>query len=258
MTYSITVTAPAAAVAVLTFHDPARDNQLCWAAMDELAQRLRQCRESGTRVVILATPQPGPWLQHAWLRDLCDGLRGEAPTGSGSGWFEAQEELTREEMVSIAAISGDTCGGGAELGWACDIRIVEEQARFAQPEVDMGITTGIGGCSRLARLAGRTLATERVLTGSYQPARRLYEAGAITRLVPAGGSLAAATALAASLAAQAPAAIAGLKRILAYGDEHPLADSLRFEQDTFQAVAATAAALENMERTQARYDAGDR
>jgi enoyl-CoA hydratase/carnithine racemase len=242
------------AIAVVTFSDPARNNQVCWAAVDELGETLRDCRESGARVVILASGLDGHWLQHAWLQDLLDGVQGKEQTGTGLGWFGVQEELAHESVVSIAAISGDASGGGAELGWACDIRIAERQARFSQPEVDMGLTTGIGGCSRLARLAGRATATDMVLTGRPLSAQRLYDLGAISRLVAAGEALAGALELARSLVCRSPAALAGLKRILADASDLPLTEALQHEQAVFQSVVVTGEALTGMQRVQSGYD----
>ena len=241
-------------VAVLTFSDPVRRNQLCWAAIDALAQQFRHCRESGARVVILASGLAGHWLEHAWLRDLSNGVQGREQTGTGAGWFDCLNELAHEDVISIAAISGDCSGGGAELGWACDLRIAEAQARFSQPEIAMGLTTGIGGSSRLARLAERTAATEMVLTGKPLGAQRLYELGAINRVVATGESLPVALEMAAELVEKSPAAIAGLKRILAVNERVPLDEALRYEQEVFQSVVNTDLAIAGMEAAQSRYD----
>jgi enoyl-CoA hydratase/carnithine racemase len=243
-------------VAVLTFSDPRRCNQVSWAAIDALAEQLKHARESGARVIILASGLPGHWLEHAWLRDLSNGVQGLEQTGSGAGWFSALEELSHEGVISIAAISGDCSGGGAELGWACDFRIAESQARFSQPEVNMGLTTGIGGSSRLARLAGRSTATEMVLTGRPMSAQRLYDLGAVNKVVATGQGLEAALELARELAEKSPAAVAGLKRILAVNDDAPLSEALRHEQEVFQSIVVTEQALSNMVEIQAGYDSG--
>lgn len=255
VSYSIELSSPFPQVSLLTFTDAQRRNQLCWAAVDELGQRLREVRESGGRVVVLASGLEGHWFEHAWLRDLSAGIEGGQQTGSGGGWFAVQEELTHEDVVSIAAIAGDTSGGGAEFGWACDLRIAEQQAQFAQPEISMGLTTGIGGCSRLARIAGRTLAAEMVFTGKPVTAARLHTLGAVTQLVDTGAALPAALEIASHLVAQSPAALAGLKRIMKAGLDMSLADSLRYEQEVFQSVVTTDAAREGMRAVQATYDA---
>ena len=257
MTHTIAVSWPQPRVAVLTFSDSARGNQLCWAAIDELSEQVARCRSEGARVVVLASGLPGHWLEHAWLHDLLNGLEGREQTGTGAGWFALQSELGHEDIISIAAISGDASGGGAEMAWACDIRIAERQARFAQPEVNMGLTTGVGGCSRLLRLAGRGTAIEMVLTGSSVPAQRLYELGAIGTLVEEGEALVAAIDMAGALAQKSPTAVAGLKRILAMAQEQPLTESLRYEQEVFQSVVVTEEAGHGMQHTQAAYDAGE-
>lgn len=242
---------------MVTFADPQRQNQLCWAAIDELAQEVATARGAGARVVILASGLPDHWLQHAWLKDLLDGLDGKPQTGTGAGWFHLQQELAHEAIVSIAAISGDTAGGGAEMGWACDLRIAERQARFAQPEVNLGLTTGVGGTSRLAHLVGRSAVTEMVLTGRPQTAARLYELGGVHRLVEQGESLSAALELASELKHKSPAAITGLKRILANADGAPLGEALRYEQEVFQSVLITDTARAQMLAAQGAYDRGE-
>lgn len=242
-------------IALVTFSDPARANQLCWAAVDALGDTLVQCREQGARVVVLASGLPGHWLEHAWLRDLSNGIQGQALTGTGAGWFTAQQELAHREVISIAAICGDCSGGGAEIGWACDFRIAEEQARFCQPEINMGLTTGIGGTSRLSRLVGRATATEMVLTGRPQSSARLHALGAITRVVPEGQGIAAALTLAGEIAEKSPQALAGFKRILSANDE-PLQEELRREQEIFQSVVVGDEARSGMEAVQSAYEEG--
>ncbi len=254
MSHTINLDWTGDSIAVLTFCDPLRANQLCWAAIDAMAAQLTHCRQSGARVVILASGLAGHWLEHAWLRDLSNGVEGLEQTGTGAGWFSAMEELAHEDVISIAAISGACSGGGAELGWACDLRIAETQASFSQPEIDMGLTTGIGGSSRLARLAGRATATEMVLTGRPLGAQRLYDLGAINRVVPAGQALPVALEWARELAAKSFAASAGFKRILAKNDEAPLREALRYEQEVFQSVVITDQARAGMLETQAAYD----
>lgn len=241
-------------IAVLMFRDSERDNQICWAAADEIGEKLEQCHAAGARVVILASDLAGFWFNHAWLTDLLASLAGEQQTGSGVGWFKSQQALTHPETISIAAISGVAAGGGAELGWACDLRIAEAQATFSQPEVDMGITTGIGGCSRLSRLVGRSMATEMVLTGEPQTAQKLHDLGAINRVVPTGQALSCALELANALAAKSLDATRGLKQILNGAEEHFLSAALETEQAVFQSVAKTEGALKGMRERQANYD----
>ena len=254
--YSLVLEHPAEGVALLRFVDAGRANQLCWAAVDEMADMLAQCREQSVRVVVLASDLDGHWLEHAWLRDLDHGLGGEPTTSSGSGWFRVMRELSQAPLVSIAAISGDTCGGGCEIGWACDLRVAEIQARFAQPEIRLGIPPGVGGVSRLSTLVGRSLASEMVLGGHWTGAQRLFEAGAVNRLVDTGAALPAALEWAAELAAQPAAALAACKQILAAAPELPLTEALANEQSIFQLTASDAQSRALIQAQQRFYDAG--
>ena len=127
-------------------------------------------------------------------------MAGLPTTGDGASWFRAMDELSRTSVVSIASISGDTSGGGCELGWACDLRIAEEQVLFSQPEVGIGVGTGLGGTSRLRHLIGRTATAEVVLLGQQVNAERMYELGGLNRVVPTGTSLALAIEWAVSIA----------------------------------------------------------
>jgi len=242
-------------IAVVSFSDVPRRNQMSWAAVDELGALLQKHREAGARVVILASALPGQWLQHAWLQDLSNSVDSLPITGSGVGWFSILDEVTHVDTVSIAAISGDTSGGGAEIGWACDFRIAEQQVMFSQPEVNIGLTTGIGGSTRLTHLAGRTVATEMVLTGRAMPAQRLYDLGAVNRVVASGEALSTAIELARDLACKSPLAVRGLNKILACSEQAPLREALEHEQTVFQSVVVSEDARRGMRSTQARYDA---
>jgi enoyl-CoA hydratase/carnithine racemase len=257
MAEHVTLTQPRDGVAVVTMTNPAIGNFGSWAVIGELAAALAQARESGARVSVLASGVPGHWFEHAWLRDLAATFTGEPTTGDGRDWFRCLEELTRTHVVTIAAISGDTNGGGCELGWACDLRIAEEQVLFGQPEVAIGVGTGIGGTSRLRQLIGRTATAEMVLLGRPLTARRIHELGGVNRVVPEGQALPAALAWAELLAEQPPAAVAGMKRMLTEGDDLlRVGEAVMNDQRIFQEFSGSPEALASMAALQQRFDEG--
>ncbi|MXW27191.1 MAG: enoyl-CoA hydratase/isomerase family protein, partial [Dehalococcoidia bacterium] len=145
----------------------------------------------------------------------------------------------------------------AELGWACDLRIAEEQARFGQPEVQIALTTGIGGTSRLARIIGRTATAEMVLDGTPMTAQRIYELGGVNRVVPDGTSVEVALDWASRLADRPAQALATLKQILIDNDDLGLSEALTNEQRLFQTVVGTEEAIATMGDIQDRFDAGE-
>ena len=109
---------PREGVALVTMSNPKINNHGSWQGIGELAEAMKEARESGARVTILASGVPGHWFEHAWLQDLADGIEGKPTTGQGIAWYNSLYEIGKTPVVSIAAVSGDCSGGGAELGWA--------------------------------------------------------------------------------------------------------------------------------------------
>ena len=79
--------------------------------------------------------------------------------------LELFERLRALPLPTVAAIDGPALGGGAELAYACDLRLATPRATFGQPEVRLGIMAAAGGCFRLAQLVGEGLAKEMLFTG---------------------------------------------------------------------------------------------
>lgn len=257
MAQHVAVERPREGVALITMRNPAINNHVSWRGVGELSAAMKEAREAGARVMVLASGVAGHWYEHAWLQDLADAIEGKPTTGEGASWFNALKEIGGTHVVSIAAISGDCSGGGAELGWACDLRIAEEQALFGQPEIQIALTTGIGGTSRLARLIGRTAAAEMVLLGRPMTARRVYELGGVNEVVATGKAVEVALEWASMIADRPPKALAALKQILIDNDDMNLSDALANEQRLFQSVANTPEAIETMRSIQRRFDAGE-
>ncbi len=244
-------------VSLITVTNPDIRNHGSWQGIFELWQALIASRESGARVNVLASGIEGHWFEHAWLRDLANMFQQKEVSGPSDGWFGCVDELAKEEVVSIAAISGDTSGGGCELGWTCDLRVAEEGVLFSQPEVRIGVGTGIGGTSRLVRLIGRTVAAEMVLDGAPMRAERIYQLGGINKLVPKGRAIEVSLEWAARMASHPPVALAGMKRMLNQAQEMFLNDAVLNDQRIFQEFSNNQQTIDLMEDIQAKFDAGD-
>lgn len=95
---------------------------------------------------------------------------------------DAFNTIEQSPKPIIAAINGFALGGGCELAMACHMRIASNQARFGQPEVNLGLLPGYGGTQRLTRLAGRTKATEFLLTGKMITASQAENLGLVNHV----------------------------------------------------------------------------
>lgn len=248
---------PHPAVALVTLSDTAPNHNLTCAGVSELADRLEQAREEGARVAVLASGVPGHWYEHAFLDDIRNLVGGRAASGDPAGWARSLNEVSRRNVVTIAAIAGNTSGGGCELGWGCDLRVAEHGVLFSQPEVIIGCGTGIGGTSRLMRLIGRTVTAEMVLMGQPLSAERLYQLGGLNRLVAKGQALPTALAMAAHMAQLPPVALAGMKRMLSEDEDLHLSAALDNDQTISQTLFADPLTVSNMAAFQQRFNAGE-
>lgn len=109
----------------------------------------------------------------------------------------------------IAAVNGFALGGGCELAMACHFRIAGSNAKFGQPEVNLGLIPGYGGTQRLAHLIGKGRALELILTGNMIDAAAALQYGLVNHVVSPEELLAKALSILELINAKAPLAVAG-------------------------------------------------
>ncbi len=154
-----------------------------------------------------------------------------------------QEVLSMVEDLEkpvIAAINGFALGGGCELALCADIRLAAENARFGQPEVNLGITPGFGGTQRLPRIVGEGVAKEIIFTGSMINAEEAYRIGLVNRVYPAENLLDEAKKLAKKIAANAPNAVSLSKVAINKGMQADITTGMAIEADLFGICFSTA------------------
>jgi len=139
----------------------------------------------------------------------------------------------------IAAINAVCLGGGNELAMSCHIRIASANARFGQPEINLGVIPGWGGTQRLPRYVGKGKALELLLTGDMINAQEAYRIGLVNQVVPAGQVLKAAQGLAKKIASRSAVAIGAILDAVETGLAGSLADGLLYEADKFAALVET-------------------
>lgn len=257
MPAAVDVSYPADGVGLIAFADPPRNFGTPELA-GKIMEAVRAAEGAGCRVVVLASDTPGYFIAH-WSLDFiierqASILRqGNAMPTPAPRIFEA---ISDTPMISIAANNGQAWGGGAELSWACDLRIAAESATYGQPEVGLGIIPGAGGSTRLARLIGPGKCLEMIVDGRPISAPDAAQLGAVNKVVPDDDLREAAVQWAAHIARWPAWSLEACKRSFRDGLDLPLAAAGRNESQIFFSVAQRDDALALMAEVQARYDGG--
>ena len=228
-------------VATVTLNRPAVLNALNLQMLDELSAAFAQLgADDALRAVILTGAGAKAFAAGADISELNalpDARAGEAQARKGQALTRALETL---HVPVIAAVNGFALGGGCELAMACDVRIASENAKFGQPEVNLGILPGYGGTQRTTRLLGEGAAMYMCLTGEMADAQEALRIGLVQKVVPLDGLLAEAHRIASLIATKAPLAIAATKRAVSEGASLPLDDALALEALLFGQCVTTA------------------
>ena len=228
-----------AGVAVLTVQRPQRLNALDARTLDELRQAALDFQQDDSiRCVIVTGAGDRAFVAGADIaelaKDTSDGARGRALRGQQT--FDLIEQLGKPV---IAAVNGFALGGGCELAMACTLRLASADARFGQPEINLGLIPGFGGTQRLARLVGKTKAMEMILTGTPIGAEEALAIGLVNRVVPAAELMSEARTLAEELAAKPPVALRYALEAVNRGLEMPFNEACRLEAALFGLVTTT-------------------
>jgi enoyl-CoA hydratase len=145
-------------------------------------------------------------------------------------FHDVLSKIGRSGTLFIAAINGETAGGGIELSMACDLRYLSDKADLSQIEILFGFPPGAGGTQRLTRLIGRAQALEMMLTGRAILAEEAKQMGLVTEVFPHQQLLDKTLAVAEKLSHFTPAAISAIKRTTLEGGSLPLAKGIQMEQ----------------------------
>ncbi|MEO8815078.1 MAG: enoyl-CoA hydratase/isomerase family protein [Mycobacterium sp.] len=208
-------------VVVVELHRPAQRNAINAAMVAEL-HRVCAELERDPRVLIL-TGAGTDFAAGADIAELRERRRDDALAGINRAVFDRIAALS---MPTIAAVEGNALGGGAELAYACDLRIAGAGARFGNPEPGLGILAAAGASYRLADLIGKSVAKQVILGGRVLDAEAALRHGLVCDVVPAGEALAAAHALADRIGRSGALALRLSKAVLDAASPHPLLDDL--------------------------------
>jgi enoyl-CoA hydratase len=161
-----------------------------------------------------------------------------------SPWTSEIVKKTRKPW--IAAVNGFALGGGCELAMMADFIIASDNAKFGQPEINLGVAPGMGGSQRLTRAIGKSKSMEMCLTGRMMDAEEAERANLIVRVVPQADLVASALKTAGTIAAKPPMATIANKEMVNSAFEMTLDQGLIVERRIFQILTASEDKAEGM------------
>jgi len=232
------------AVGIVRLNRPSALNALSTQLVDELGQAFDNLEFDPAIGAIVLTGSERAFAAGADIKEMQAKTYIEAYTQDfiTRGW----ERVGQCRKPVIAAVAGFALGGGCEVAMMCDIVIAADNAKFGQPEINLGTMPGAGGTQRLPRFIGKAKAMDLCLTGRMMEAEEAERAGLVSRIVPAEKLLDEAVAVAERIAALSHPVTMMVKEAVNRAFETTLAEGVRFERRLFHATFATEDQKEGM------------
>jgi enoyl-CoA hydratase len=233
-------------VAVIKFNRPKSLNALNPDLMNELGQALDQVKaDSNIKVLVLTGEGEKAFVAGADISYMADLSPLEARKWSAKG-HEILSRLESLPIPVIACVNGFALGGGTEMAMACDFIYASENARFGQPEINLGIIPGFGGTQNLPRLVGRGMAKEICMTGNMISAQEAKEIGLVNKVLPAGKLWEETMKTANLIASKGRVALRAIKQCIDRGGNVDRRSGGYMEMDSFGLCMASPDAKEGM------------
>ena len=225
-------------VAILTINRPDKLNALNTMVHAEGVAALDALRkDDSVRVLVITGAGEKSFIAGADISEF----EGKTPVTQRNTFHERSFFNSIESFPKpvIAMVNGFCLGGGNELAMACDLRISSETARFAQPEINLGIMCGGGGTQRLTHLIGEGRSMEMILTGDMIDAETAHRFGLVNHIHPVAELEAETMKLADKIAEKAPIALQLSKEAVKFASRSNLDEGLRREVDLFAICFST-------------------
>jgi enoyl-CoA hydratase len=226
-------------IKVLTVNRPKQMNALNTETITELAAAVQLVADDVNASVLLITGAgEKAFIAGADISEFqgVGSLEARALSQVGQVILSKLENL---DIPVIAVVNGFALGGGCELALACDWIIASDNAKFGQPEINLGIMPGFGGSQRLMRLVGKSLAMELCMTGRMIDAKEAQEIGLANQIYQADDLMDEAMKLAKTLSQKAPIALKFIKQVMHDGQNMALENACQFESELFALCFST-------------------
>ena len=230
-------------VGLVTLNRPEALNALNKATMDELVAAVTAMDADPAVGAVVVTGSAKAFAAGADIKEMQSKGYMEM---YAADWFRGWEDFTRLRIPVVAAVSGFALGGGCELAMMCDFIIAGDNAKFGQPEINLGVLPGMGGSQRLTRAVGKSKAMDMILTGRFMGAEEAERSGLVSRVVPAADVVEEALKAAEVIASKSKPVAMVAKEAVNAAFETGLAQGVLFERRVFHSLFATEDQKEGM------------
>jgi len=236
MTYEFIVAEKKGRVGLITLNRPKQMNALNAQLMQELAKALYAFDADDGVGCIVITGNDKAFAAGADIAAMKDFSYMDAYRQNyiTRDW----EHLRNIRKPVLAAVAGYALGGGCELTMMCDLAIAAENAKFGQPEINLGIMPGSGGTQRLPRFTSKALAMDAILTARTIDAHEALRAGLVSRVVPVDKLMDEAMAMADKIAGYSLPVVMMAKESINRAYETALSEGVLFERRQFHSMFA--------------------
>lgn len=167
-------------VATITLNRPDSLNALCNELMEEVGNALDLVTLNNNIHVVILKGSEKSFAAGADIRQMKDL---EFISHINNDFIIPWEKISKFKKPIIASVSGYALGGGCEIAMMCDIIVAADNAKFGQPEINLGTIPAAGGTQRLVRCVGKSKAMELVLTGKIIDAKEALDYGLVSKVV---------------------------------------------------------------------------
>jgi enoyl-CoA hydratase len=226
-------------IALVTLNRPDKLNALNYETLSELKSIFHSLKEdSNIKAIIITGSGEKAFVAGADIAELnkLNILSAAEFAEFGQSVFNLIERM---DKPVIAAVNGFALGGGCELALSCHFRFASENARFGQPEVNLGIIPGYGGTQRFTRLIGSGLAMEYILTGDMINAQEALRIGLVNRVFPQQELVEKAKETARKISSKAMTAVKFAVKAVKSVEELSLQEGLKYEASLFALCCGT-------------------
>lgn len=242
-------------VALIRIDRPEAMNALNSQVLSELSQALRDADKNEKVRCIVLTGSDKAFAAGADIKEMSEKSFVDMFM---SDFFGAESDAVRTTRKPIiAAVAGYALGGGCELAMMCDFIIAAENAKFGQPEINLGVVAGIGGTQRLTRFVGKSKSMDMHLTGRFMDAEEAERSGLVSRVVPVKKLKEEALGAAQKIAEKSVLTSMAVKEAVNRSYETTLSEGILFERRLFHSLFATEDQKEGMsaflEKRQAQF-----